>query len=288
MNPTTTRYLREISRLSEYAWLEPIVRGRKLDDPVTAVVAAAQIRARDPELDALLHTTISATMLSAGSKINVIPNTFEAQVDIRRTPSETREEVLLRVKQIINDPAIEITPAPGQQMPSTEPSSRTTALYLAMQKAISLRNPHDIVTPIMSRGATDGSYLRAHGMAVYGAPIFLERRSGRAASTLTTSGFLRRTSRTGSSCCGRSCLRPSAAGRSLFPWRGLSSLQSRESSWLSYLGFPGKAEMNLGSAGLTARATLFTVGEAALGFFPVDDVPPCAHILGPAILIFEV
>jgi acetylornithine deacetylase/succinyl-diaminopimelate desuccinylase-like protein len=174
MNATTQRYLREISRLSEYAWLEPIIRGRKLDDPATAVVAAAQIRAKDPELDALLHTTISATMLSAGSKINVIPNTAEAQVDIRRTPSETREEVLLRVKQIINDPAIEITPAAGQQMPSTEPSSRTTALYLAMQKAISLKYPHDIVTPIMSRGATDGSYLRAHGMAVYGAPIFLK------------------------------------------------------------------------------------------------------------------
>ena len=33
--------------------------------------------------------------------------------------------------------------------------------------------PHDIVTPVMSRGATDGSYLRSRGIPVYGAPIFL-------------------------------------------------------------------------------------------------------------------
>jgi acetylornithine deacetylase/succinyl-diaminopimelate desuccinylase-like protein len=30
-----------------------------------------------------------------------------------------------------------------------------------------------VVVPYMSRGATDGSFLRAKGMAVYGAPVFL-------------------------------------------------------------------------------------------------------------------
>jgi acetylornithine deacetylase/succinyl-diaminopimelate desuccinylase-like protein len=171
VNPTTRRYIRELSRLSEYAWLDAI--RRKLDDPATAAAAGAQIRAKDPELDALLHTTVSPTMLTAGFKINVIPNTAEAQIDVRRMPSETREEVLARFKQIINDPEVEVSFAPGQQMPSTEPSAMTTPLYLAMQRAISHMYPRDIVTPFMSRGATDGSYLRAKGMAVYGAPIFL-------------------------------------------------------------------------------------------------------------------
>ncbi len=171
LNPTTRRYLRELSHLSEYAWLDPI--RRKLDDPATAAAAAAQIRAKDPELDALLRTTVSPTMLNAGFKINVIPNTAEAQIDVRRMPSETREEVLARFKQIINDPEVEVAFAPGQQMPSTEPSALTTPLYQAMQRAISHMYPRDIVTPFMSRGATDGSYLRVKGMAVYGAPIFL-------------------------------------------------------------------------------------------------------------------
>ena len=127
LNATTRAYLRELSRLSEYAWLDPILRSRKLDDPATQQAAAAQIRAKDPDLDALLHTTVSVTTLNNGT---------EAQVDVRRTPSETREEILLRFKQIINDPAVEIAFAPGLQIPSTDASPRTTVLYKAMERAV--------------------------------------------------------------------------------------------------------------------------------------------------------
>jgi metal-dependent amidase/aminoacylase/carboxypeptidase family protein len=47
------------------------------------------IREHDPELDATLHTTVSPTILQAGMKINVIPNNAEAQLDVRRLPTET-------------------------------------------------------------------------------------------------------------------------------------------------------------------------------------------------------
>ncbi len=171
LNPTTRRYLREMARLPEYAWLDPI--RRKLDDPATAQAAATQIRAHDPELDALLHTTVVPTMLRAGNKINVIPNSAEAQLDVRRLPTETREEVMARFRLIVNDPAIDIAPAPGQQMPASEPSSMTTALYHAMERAVSRVYPHDVLVPYMARASTDGSFLRSHGMAVYGVPIFV-------------------------------------------------------------------------------------------------------------------
>ncbi|MGH9664251.1 MAG: M20/M25/M40 family metallo-hydrolase, partial [Bryobacteraceae bacterium] len=83
-------------------------------------------------------------------------------------------EVLARFRQAINDPSIEISLAPGQQMPPTEPSSLTTSLYRAMERAIAKIYAHDaFVIPYMSRGATDGAYLRAKGMAVYGVPLFL-------------------------------------------------------------------------------------------------------------------
>jgi acetylornithine deacetylase/succinyl-diaminopimelate desuccinylase-like protein len=122
----------------------------------------------------MLHTTVTPTMLNAGNKINVIPNSAVAQIDVRRMPSETKEEVLARFRQTINDSSIEITLAPGQQMPSTEPSSLTTPLYKAMEHVIGRLYPRDLVVPFMSRGATDGSFLRAHGMAVYGVPVFLK------------------------------------------------------------------------------------------------------------------
>ena len=111
-------------------------------------------------------------MLRAGMKINVIPNVAEVQVDVRRLPDETREEVIARFRKIINDNAVEILPEHGQQMPATEPSSMTTPLYLAMQSVFEHAAPGALVVPLMQRGATDGSFLRAKGMAVYGVPVF--------------------------------------------------------------------------------------------------------------------
>src|ERR1043166_1981792 len=175
LNTTTRRYLREVSKLPGYSWLGPLLP--RLDNPITAQATANLIRSHDAEIDAMLRTTVVPTMLRAGIKINVIPNTAEAQVDVRRLPNETREDVLARFRQAINDSLIEVSLAPGQQMPATEPSSLTTAAYRAMEHAIARIYPRDIVVPYMSRGATDGSFLRARGVAVYGVPIFVREGS---------------------------------------------------------------------------------------------------------------
>ena len=171
LNTTTRRYFTAIAGLGEYSWLAPLLP--KLNREQTATAAAGQIRAHDAELDAQLHTTISPTMLNAGMKINVIPNTAQGQVDIRRLPNETREEVLARLRRIINDSAVEVMPAPGQEMPPTEPSSMSTTLYKKMEQVFQGAAPKPLVIPYMQRGATDGSFLRQKGMAVYGAPLFL-------------------------------------------------------------------------------------------------------------------
>lgn len=173
LNATTRRYLTEIAKLPDYRWLQPLLS--KLEDEPGATTAANEILARDPELSAMLRTTVSPTMLQAGAKVNVIPNVAEAQIDVRRLPTETRQEVETRFRKAINDPSIEISPEPGQDMPATEPSSLSTALYAAMEKVFREATPRAIVVPYMSRGATDGSYLRQKGMAVYGVPVFLRQ-----------------------------------------------------------------------------------------------------------------
>ncbi|HTS78062.1 MAG TPA: M20/M25/M40 family metallo-hydrolase [Bryobacteraceae bacterium] len=170
INPTTRRYFRELARVPEYAWLDPL--RRRLEDPGLSQSAEAQLRAHDPSLDAMVRTTVVPTMLGAGIKNSMIPSTAQAQLDVRRLPSETREDVLARFKQIVNDPAIEITIAPSQPMPAAEPSAITTPLYHAMERAIGRMYPRDLVIPFMSAEATDGSFLRARGTAVYGVPVF--------------------------------------------------------------------------------------------------------------------
>ena len=173
LNTTTRRYLNAIARLPEYRWLTPHVA--ELDNPARSAAAARAIRERDAELGAILATTVSPTILEAGMKINVIPNIASVGVDVRRLPDESREEVIARFKKIINDPAISIESFGGQEMPATEPSALSTELYLAIERVLTASAPKTMVIPAISRGATDSSYLRQKGMAVYGAPVFLRK-----------------------------------------------------------------------------------------------------------------
>ena len=166
LNATTRAYFNAFAELPDYAWL------RALLPRLETSAAVVEVRKHDRELDAMLHTSISPTMLEAGVKINVIPNTAQAQLDVRRLPTETTEQIYARFREIINDPAVTIENAGGQQLPATEPSSLTSPLYLAMQKVFEAEHSKARVVPLMMRGATDGALLRAKGVAIYGVPLF--------------------------------------------------------------------------------------------------------------------
>jgi acetylornithine deacetylase/succinyl-diaminopimelate desuccinylase-like protein len=160
-----------MAKLPEYRWLAGILP--RLDRPLDAIAAANEIRDRDPEFDAQLRTTISPDTLRAGTVFNVIPAAAEAELDVRRLPNETREEVIARLRSTVNDELIEIVPLAGHNMPATEPSGLTTSLYRAMETVLRKAHAKAVIVPYMQRGSTDGSWLRQRGMAVYGPPIFL-------------------------------------------------------------------------------------------------------------------
>jgi acetylornithine deacetylase/succinyl-diaminopimelate desuccinylase-like protein len=170
LNATTRAYFREVSKLPDYAWVGPLLP--RLEDPTTAGAAADAMRKREPEFGAMLRFNVSPTMLAAGMKINVIPNTAEAQLDARRMPGESVDEVFARLRKIVDDPAVTVEPAETGSQPSTEPSSLTSPLYKAMESVFREADRKAVVVPFLMRGTTDGAFLRAKGMAVYGVPIF--------------------------------------------------------------------------------------------------------------------
>ena len=170
LNPTTRRYFTVMARLPEYRWLAPMLP--RFERPLDAIAAANEIRDRDPEFDSQLRTTISPDLFRAGAVFNVIPALAEAQLDVRRLPNETREEVIARLRSIVNDELLEILPLPGHNMPATEPSSLSTPLYRAMEAVLRAAHPRPVIVPYMQRGSTDGSWLRQRGLPVYGPPIF--------------------------------------------------------------------------------------------------------------------
>ncbi len=175
LNATTRRYFGAIARLEEYRWLAPLLP--RLNRGQTAIMAANAIRARSPELEALLRTSISPTMLQAGVKINVIPTIAEAHLDVRRLPNETREEVVARLRRAIHDSTVEILPAPGHEMPPAPPSPHDSRAYKRMEEVFLKASPGALVVPYMQPGATDGAFLRHRGVPVYGVPLFLREDS---------------------------------------------------------------------------------------------------------------
>ena len=115
-------------------------------------------------LNALTTNTISATMLEAGSKVNVIPSSAEVALDCRLVPGQTPEDVKREIKAITGDQVeLEVVYASSGAAFSTE-----TELYKIMQQATRKMDPEGIVIPMMMLGATDASQYQRAGMSIYG------------------------------------------------------------------------------------------------------------------------
>ena len=115
-------------------------------------------------LSALTTNTVSATMLQAGSKINVIPSTAEVGLDCRLLPGQTPADVMREIKGIVGE-QVEL-----EVIDSTEGAafSADTPLYKILEQATHKMDPDGLVIPILMPGATDASQYRRAGMTIYG------------------------------------------------------------------------------------------------------------------------
>lgn len=115
-------------------------------------------------LRALTSNTVSATMLQAGSKVNVIPSNAEAALDCRLVPGQTPEDVIREIKAIVGD-AVEL-----EVINSTNGAafSADTPLYKLLEQAVRKMDPGGLVLPMLMTGGTDASQYCYGGLTVYG------------------------------------------------------------------------------------------------------------------------
>ncbi len=120
-------------------------------------------------LTATLRTTSNPTLLQAGYKHNVIPDTAEALVDIRTLPGE-EDAVLAEVRAMLpDDVEIEIVVRDvGLENPFEGP------LVEAMVATLQRHDPEAQVLPYLLSGGTDNKALSELGITGYGfAPLKL-------------------------------------------------------------------------------------------------------------------
>lgn len=119
----------------------------------------------DPSLNAQVRNTVTITGLHGSEKVNVIPNSAWAQVDVRLLPGETPDGFVNTLRSILNDPALEIEILEGSTPTGSNPD---TALMDAIRKVAGKRDPGVPVIPTMLTSSTDSPTFRSVGITAYG------------------------------------------------------------------------------------------------------------------------
>ena len=134
---------------------------------------------KDPLLHAIMRNTIAPVLLQAGFRGNVIPGSAEATLNFRTIPGTNMADLMGELKQVINDPRVEITVATNaiggnrsaamlERMRNTPPSSQETELYKALVNQSKAVYPEAAVTPYLFQAGTDSMAWRSRGIPVYG------------------------------------------------------------------------------------------------------------------------
>ncbi len=176
-----TKLATAVAALGNHEW--PIAlcdTTRELIDEIAAIVGEDPKQINPEEMvlslgkgagliQASLRNTSNPTVLTAGYKHNVIPDTAEALVDVRTLPAE-RDDVLAKIRELVG-PEIEIETVHsdiGLEVPFAG------ELVEAMKAAIEAHDPGARVLPYLLSGGTDNKALARLGITGYGfAPLKL-------------------------------------------------------------------------------------------------------------------
>jgi len=165
LNPVTTAFFEQTGKAlgGERGAAMQRIAANPQDSAADAIVSS------DPSYHSMLRTTCVPTLLSAGHANNSLPQRATANINCRIAPGETPAEVKAVLERAIGDTAVSveivppIRPTPGS--PPLDPKVIEPGRKLAAEMF-----PGVPLVPVMSTGATDGIFLFAKGIPVYGVP----------------------------------------------------------------------------------------------------------------------
>jgi acetylornithine deacetylase/succinyl-diaminopimelate desuccinylase-like protein len=129
--------------------------------------AAADAIEANPLEVGLTRTRCVATMLAGGHADNALPQSAKATVNCRIFPGVDPKQVQAELQQLAG-PKVEVTPDPNYIGVPTPMSPLRPDVLKAVSDAIhKIQGPDMDVFPMMSTGASDGSFFRAKGIPVY-------------------------------------------------------------------------------------------------------------------------
>ena len=131
--------------------------------------AAEAIVSKDRSYHSMLRTTCVATLLDGGHANNALPQRASANVNCRIFPGESVDEVQSTLVKAIGDPGVKVTLVQPIR-PIAVPPPLDPKIIGPAEKLVAKYFPGVPLVPTMSTGATDGIFLEAIGIPVYGVP----------------------------------------------------------------------------------------------------------------------
>ncbi len=174
LNETTRAYLERLASISPP---DAAFRYRNLENGRLSDQIQTQLRASDIGINSMLRTSISPNIIAGGFRRNVIPAEAEAEVDIRALPDEDLDQFLATLRDLIDDPSVEVT-APTSMRPAAPPSSLDSELFGTLERVQETMFPDAITLPTMLVASTDSAQLRAKGTQTYGVGMIRDGLSG--------------------------------------------------------------------------------------------------------------
>src|SRR5262245_20802295 len=141
-----------------------------LTDPDRVLEAATDLDnlALAREAHACTHTTFSPNIAHGGTKVNVIPDRVEIDVDIRSLPGIESHEVEAMIVEALGDLADRVTIEAYNRRRGGTVSPTDTPLMAAIQRVVARLMPDGRVVPSLTTGGTDAKFFRWKDIPAYG------------------------------------------------------------------------------------------------------------------------
>ncbi|MBU7014386.1 MAG: M20/M25/M40 family metallo-hydrolase [Theionarchaea archaeon] len=117
-------------------------------------------------LRSVTRMTVSPNMIQGGTKVNIVPDECEAEVDVRTLPGQDESYLRRELEPLIKECSLEIV----HSHPANFSSADSVYYRLIEETAKDVLGPVHCA-PHMLAGATDSFYLRQVGIASYGVSL---------------------------------------------------------------------------------------------------------------------
>jgi len=149
-----------------------VLRAAASGDPRASALALAAmcLPVYTRVLDAMLRDTLSPNILRGGVKFNIVPGTATLEVDVRRLPGTTEEEMEARIRERLGPELAAVTEIQTliSSEPVVHPYDEADGLFPILEAVIRDHDPGGIPVPAMAPFGTDAKHLIDLGVPTFG------------------------------------------------------------------------------------------------------------------------